>query len=148
KVTVVGIVDADRILYFPDFRAGERAFQQITQVAGRAGRRKTRGNVIIQSRRPEHPIFEKIIQGDYQQFYLQEMAERQRFYYPPFVKIIKITIKHKEVYTAEKAARYLANLLCDISVKKIILGPEKSLVSKIKNQYLYEILVKLDKNEN
>jgi primosomal protein N' (replication factor Y) len=148
KVTVVGIVDADRILYFPDFRAGERAFQQITQVAGRAGRRKTRGNVIIQSRRPDHPIFEKIIEGDYQRFYLQEMAERQRFFYPPFVKIIKITIKHKEVYMAEKAARYLANLLYNISVKKIILGPEKGLVSKIKNHYLYEILIKLDKNEN
>src|SRR5690606_11467113 len=90
----------------------------------------------------------KIIQGDYQKFYLQEMTERQRFFYPPFVKIIKITIKHKEVFLAEKAARYLANLLNNISVKKIILGPEKSLVSKIKNHYLYEILVKLDKNDN
>src|SRR5690606_33176305 len=69
KVTVVGVVDADRILYFPDFRAGERAFQQITQVAGRAGRRNTKGTVVIQSRRPDHPIYGQIIKGDFREFY-------------------------------------------------------------------------------
>ena len=148
KVTVVGIVDADRILYFPDFRAGERAFQQITQVAGRAGRRKAQGKVIIQTRRPDNPIFPKIMQGDYQQFYLEEMADRQRFFYPPFVKIIKLTVKHKEPLLAEKAARHLTNLINTIPVKKIVLGPEKSLVAKVKNQYLYEILVKVEKQGN
>jgi primosomal protein N' (replication factor Y) len=148
KVTVVGIVDADRILYFPDFRAGERAFQQITQVAGRAGRRKEQGKVVIQTRRPDNPIFQKIIHGDYQQFYLEEMADRQRFFYPPFVKLIKITVKHKEPLLAEKAARHLTNLINVIAVKKIVLGPEKSLVGKVKNQYLYEILVKVEKQGN
>ncbi|HLW20564.1 MAG TPA: primosomal protein N' [Cyclobacteriaceae bacterium] len=148
KVTVVGIVDADRILYFPDFRAGERAFQQITQVAGRAGRRKAQGKVIIQTRRPDNPIFQKIIQGDYQNFYLEEMAERKRFFYAPFVKIIKITLKHKDARLAERAAKNLANLIGTSSVKKIILGPEKGLVAKVKNQYLYEILVKLEKSGN
>jgi primosomal protein N' (replication factor Y) len=148
KVTVVGIVDADRILYFPDFRAGERAFQQITQVAGRAGRRKAKGKVIIQSRRPANPIFQKIMQGDYQQFYLEEMADRQRFFYPPFVKIIKITVKHKEPLLAERAARQLTNLLNAIELNKIILGPEKSLVAKVKNQYLYEIYIKLGRQGN
>lgn len=148
KVTVVGIVDADRILYFPDFRAGERAFQQITQVAGRAGRRKSQGKVVIQTRRPDNPIFSKIIQGDYHQFYLEEMADRQRFFYPPFVKLIKITVKHKEAFLADKAARYLINLINAISVKKIVLGPEKGLVAKVKNQYLYEILVKVEKQGN
>src|SRR5690606_12448639 len=73
KVTVVDIVDADRILYFPDFRATERAFHQITQVAGRAGRRKTKGTVVIQSRRPENPLFGQVIQGDFNAFYSQEM---------------------------------------------------------------------------
>jgi primosomal protein N' (replication factor Y) len=148
KVTVVGIVDADRILYFPDFRSGERAFQQITQVAGRAGRRETKGSVIIQSRRPNNPIFGQIIKGNYKDFYLREMKERKQFFYPPFVKIIKITVKHKEDSVAGKAARYLARLLDEIPVKKIILGPEKGLISKIKNQYLYEIVIKLDKAGN
>lgn len=148
KVTVVGIVDADRILYFPDFRASERAFQQITQVAGRAGRRKTQGKVIVQTRRPDNPIFHKIIKGDYQQFYLEEMAERQRFFYPPFVKVIKIIVRHKEAYVAEKAARHLTNLINAIDLKKIVLGPEKGLVAKVKNLYLYEIYIKLERQGN
>jgi primosomal protein N' (replication factor Y) len=148
RVTVVGIVDADRILYFPDFRAGERAFQQITQVAGRAGRRNTRGSVIIQSRRPENPIFAQIMSGDYHKFFLQEMLERKRFLYPPYVKIIKITIKHKEASIAEQASAQLVNLLTTIPVKKVILGPEKGLIFKIKNLFLFEIMVKLDKSGN
>ncbi|AGA78630.1 replication restart helicase PriA [Echinicola vietnamensis] len=148
RVTVVGIVDADRILYFPDFRSGERAFQQITQVAGRAGRRNRRGNVVIQTRRPDHEVFEKVIQGNFSEFYLTEMAERKRFFYPPFVKNVKITSRHKEAKVAEKAAINLANLLKDIPVKKIILGPERALIGKIKNQYLFDIYIKLDRAGN
>ncbi|QDH79583.1 primosomal protein N' [Echinicola soli] len=148
RVTVVGIVDADRILYFPDFRSGERAFQQITQVAGRAGRRNRRGNVIVQTRRPDNVVFEKVIQGNYPEFYLTEMAERKRFFYPPFVKNIKITARHKESKIAEKASRHLTNLLKEIAIKKIILGPERALIGKIKNQYLFDIYVKLDKAGN
>lgn len=148
KVTVVGIMDADRILFFPDFRAGERAFQQITQVAGRAGRRDKKGSVIIQTRKPDQAIFEQIISGDYKHFYLQEMGDRQRFYYPPFVKIIKITTRHKEFKTAEKAAKYLHNLMGEIPVKKILLGPEKGLIGKIKNQYIFESIAKLDRSSN
>jgi primosomal protein N' (replication factor Y) len=148
RVTVVGIMDADRILYFPDFRAGERAFQQITQVAGRAGRRDKRGTVIIQTRKPEQAIFGQIMSGDYKNFYVQEMGERQRFFYPPFVKIIKVTTRHKDYKTAERAARSLHNLLSEIQVKKILLGPEKGLVGKIKNQYIFESIAKLDKSGN
>uniref|UniRef100_UPI0035934D47 replication restart helicase PriA n=1 Tax=Aquiflexum sp. TaxID=1872584 RepID=UPI0035934D47 len=148
RVTVVGIMDADRILYFPDFRAGERAFQQITQVAGRAGRRDKRGTVIIQTRKPEQAIFGQIMSGDYKNFYVQEMGERQRFFYPPFVKIIKITTRHKDFKTAERAARSLHNLMAEIQVKKILLGPEKGLVGKIKNQYIFESIAKLDKAGN
>lgn len=148
RVTVVGVMDADRILYFPDFRAGERAFQQITQVAGRAGRREKKGTVIIQTRKPGEQIFGRIISGDYKNFYIQEMADRQRFFYPPFVKIIKITTRHKDFKTAEKAARQLHNLMGEIDVKKIMLGPEKGLVGKIKNQYIFESIAKLDKSGN
>ncbi|AWW33233.1 primosomal protein N' [Echinicola strongylocentroti] len=148
RVTVVGIVDADRILYFPDFRSGERAYQQITQVAGRAGRRDRQGSVIIQTRRPDNIVFDQVIQGNYTEFYMTEMAERQRFFYPPFVKNIKVTARHKEAKIAEKAARHLANLLKEIPVKKIILGPEKGLIGKVKNQYLFDIYIKLDKTGN
>ena len=148
RVTVVGIMDADRILYFPDFRAGERAFQQITQVAGRAGRRDKRGTVVIQTRKPDQAIFGQIMSGDYKNFYVQEMGERQRFFYPPFVKIIKVTTRHKDFKTAERAARNLHNLMAEIQVKKILLGPEKGLVGKIKNQYIFESIAKLDKAGN
>ncbi|PRY84884.1 replication restart helicase PriA [Mongoliibacter ruber] len=148
KVTVVGVMDADRILFFPDFRAGERAFQQITQVAGRAGRRDKKGKVIIQTRKPDQQIFHQIIQGDYKNFYIQEMGDRQRFFYPPFVKIIKVTTRHKDYKVAERAARSLHNLMGDIPVKKIMLGPEKGLIGKIKNQFIFESIIKIDKAGN
>lgn len=148
KVTVVGVMDADRILFFPDFRAGERAFQQITQVAGRAGRRDKKGKVIIQTRKPDQQIFHQIIQGDYKNFYIQEMGDRQRFFYPPFVKIIKVTTRHKDYKIAERAARSLHNLMGDIPVKKIMLGPEKGLIGKIKNQFIFESIIKIDKAGN
>lgn len=146
KVSLVGIVDADRILYYPDFRSGERAFQQITQVAGRAGRRDKTGKVIIQTRRPDQLIFRQIMEGKYTEFFQQEMGERRQFFYPPFVKNIKITVKHKDFKTAETASFQIKNLLSDIEGRKIILGPEKSLIGKIKNLYLFEIWVKLDRN--
>lgn len=148
NITVVGILDADRILYFPDFRAAERAFQQITQVAGRAGRKEKQGEVVIQTRNPDHHLFAHVISGDYKDFYLQEMGERQRFFYPPFVKIIKVTTKYKEINVAEKAAKHLHNLMNECPVKKIILGPEKGLIGKIKNQYIFESFIKLDKTGN
>lgn len=148
RVTVVGIMDADRILNFPDFRSGERAFQQITQVAGRAGRRNRAGKVIVQTRRTDAPIFHWIASGAYEEFYLQEMAERQKYFYPPFVKLIKISTRHKDFKAGERAAKILHNLLNDIQVKKIMLGPEKGLVGKIKNQYIFESLIKLDKASN
>jgi len=148
RVSLVGIIDADRILFYPDFRSGERAFQQITQVAGRAGRRNVTGNVIIQTRRPDQLIFRQIMSGNYAEFYQQEMGERRQFYYPPFVKNIKIITKHKDFKTAETAALQLKNLLSDIEGRKIILGPEKALIGKIKNLFLFEIWIKLEKNTN
>ncbi|WP_194777800.1 replication restart helicase PriA [Pararhodonellum marinum] len=148
KVTVVGIVDADRILYYPDFRSGERAFQQITQVAGRAGRRGQVGEVIIQTRKPDHYVFDRVIQGDFLPFYLMEMAERQRFFYPPFVKLIRISCRHKNQAIAERASRHLTQMLQEIPVKKIILGPEKGLIGKIKNHYIFETMAKVDRSGN
>nr|MBI1231387.1 primosomal protein N' [Cytophagales bacterium] len=148
KVTVVAVIDADRMLYFPDFRAGERAFQMITQVAGRAGRRDKKGVVILQSRKPDHPIYRQIIEGDFVNFYLQEMAERKRFLYPPFIKLVKVTVKHKDFKTAERTAKHLFQLLAEIPVRKIMLGPERGLVGKIKNMYIFEIFAKIDRSGN
>ncbi|WP_435380172.1 replication restart helicase PriA [Cyclobacterium jeungdonense] len=146
RVSLVGVVDADRILYFPDFRSGERAFQQITQVAGRAGRREKTGDVVIQTRRPDQLIFSQIMSGNYTDFYQQEIRERKQFYYPPFIKNIKVTTKHKDYKTAENASLHLKNLVTTIEAKKIVLGPEKSLIGKIKNLYLFEIWIKLEKS--
>jgi primosomal protein N' (replication factor Y) len=146
RVTVVGILDADRMLYFPDFRAGERAFHQITQVAGRAGRRGDKGQVIIQTRKPDHGIFKQVVLGEYKNFYLQEMGERQKFFYPPFVKMIRVSTRHKDFKTAERASRFLHNMMSEIQVRKILLGPEKGLIGKIKNQFIFESFAKLDKS--
>lgn len=146
RVSLVGIVDADRILFYPDFRSGERAFQQITQVAGRAGRRNKVGNVIVQTRRPEQLIFKEIIEGKYTEFYRQEMGDRRQFFYPPFVKNIKIVVKHKDFKVTETAASQLKNLLSDIGGRKIILGPEKALIGKIKNLFHFEIWIKLERS--
>jgi len=145
-VTVVGVLDADRMLFFPDFRSGERAFQMITQVAGRAGRREKTGTVILQTRKPDHPLFDFVLRGDYVGFFQLEMAERKRFFYPPWVKNIRITVKHKDNKVSEKAAKFLAGLLKEITVRNIVLGPEKGLIGKIKNQYIFEILVKLERH--
>lgn len=148
KVTVVGIWDGDRILNFPDFRSGERAYQQITQVAGRAGRREVQGQVIIQSRNPDNDLYEKVIKGDYFEFFRQEMFDRKKFYYPPYVKLVKITTRHSDFKVSEKAAHALHREMANIAVKKIVLGPEKGIIARIKNQYQFESLIKLDRSGN
>ncbi|WP_343850205.1 replication restart helicase PriA [Algoriphagus jejuensis] len=148
KVTVVGIWDGDRILNFPDFRAGERAYQQITQVAGRAGRRDIKGQVVIQSRNPDNELFEKVIRGEYYEFFRQEMFDRKKFYYPPYVKLVKITTRHADFKVAEKAAHALHREMATIQAKKIVLGPEKGIIARIKNQYQYESMIKLDRGGN
>ena len=148
KVTVVGIWDGDRILNFPDFRAGERAYQQITQVAGRAGRREIQGQVVIQTRNTENELFEKVIKGDYFEFFRQEMFDRKKFYYPPYVKLVKIVTRHALFDVAEKAAHALHREMATIQAKKIVLGPEKGIIARIKNQYQFESMIKLDRSGN
>ncbi|MFN5337961.1 MAG: primosomal protein N' [Bacteroidota bacterium] len=145
RVTVVGIWDGDRILNFPDFRAGERAYQQLTQVAGRAGRRACLGNVIIQTRNPEQALFHQVMEGNYEAFYEAELQDRKAYFYPPFVKLIKITTRHTDFATAEKAAHALHKKLASLALKKIVLGPEKASIFRIKNQFQLESLIKLDK---
>ncbi len=145
KVSLVGIVDADRMLYYPDFRSFERAFQMIVQVSGRAGRRESPGLVIIQTANVAQPFFNNVLRNDYESMYHQEIQERRQFLYPPFVRLVKVTLKHENKAISEKAAVFLKRLLAAELGPDNVLGPEEPIISKIRNLYLMEILVKLGK---
>ncbi len=142
-VSLVGILNADTIINFPDFRAHERAYQLFVQVSGRAGRKEKPGTVIIQTRDPLQPIFRKVRNNDYQSLYEHEIEERMRFGYPPFVRMIKVTVKHMDERVAENAAIVLAKDLTDRMGKQQVLGPEVPYIFKIRNLFLQEVHVKL-----
>jgi primosomal protein N' (replication factor Y) len=145
RVSLVGIFDADRIINFPDFRSHERAFQLITQVSGRAGRRNKKGKVIIQTADTEQNILQRVLESDYEGLYEKEMAERKKYNYPPFCRMIKITVKHVMASLAEKAAVELVGRLTDKLGSARVLGPESPIVDRIRNQYLKDIIIKLEK---
>lgn len=146
KVSLVGIFDADRIIHFPEFRATERAFQMLTQVSGRAGRRGgRRGRVLIQTNNPQQLILQKIIDNDYKGLYDEEIQERQNFNYPPFSRLIKLTVRHPEQHISKQAAERLAAELTDTLGSSRVLGPEQPLVERIRNQFLYDILIKIER---
>lgn len=144
NVNLVGILDADMLLNRPDYRAFERSFQLMTQVAGRAGRRSKRGKVIIQTGDPDHWVIQKVHEHDYEGFYKQEIIERKNYFYPPFYKIIVITLKHKDQHKIDSAANELAGELKAI-FKERILGPEYPIVKRINNQYLKQITIKIER---
>ncbi len=143
KVGLVGILNADSMMNFPDFRSHERAFQLMSQVAGRAGRRKTRGTVIIQTSHPEHPLIQAVQRNDYLGMYNSQMEERQLFKYPPFYRLIEVTIKHKQEPVANKMAQTLATLL-RASLGSRVLGPDKPTIGRIQNYFLKKILLKIE----
>ncbi|MEI6852591.1 MAG: primosomal protein N', partial [Bacteroidota bacterium] len=145
NVSLVGILNADNMLSYPDFRSHERSFQLMSQVSGRAGRRNKRGKVIIQTYNPAHPIIQLVLQNNYAAMCTQQLDQRQRFNYPPFCKLVQITLKHQNTTTLNEAAASLAYDLKLIFPKKVF-GPEYPVVSRIKNLYLKNILLKLDRN--
>lgn len=145
RVALVGVLDVDRLLYFPDFRAGERCFQLLTQVSGRAGRRAKQGQVIIQTNNPKHPVLQQIVQHDYEQMYRSELAERQQFLYPPYVRLVRIILKHTDRDLVQAAATTLAHDLRE-QLRQDVLGPQTPLIAKVKNQYLMDIWVKVKKD--
>ena len=147
KVSLVGIFDADRMMHFPDFRAHERTFQLITQVSGRAGRREKKGKVIIQTYTPNDTVLRLIKEHNFQGFYEKEIAERRQFKYSPYHRLINIVLKHKDVRTCREGSQYLANLLVSSFGESRILGPNEALIAKIRNQYIWEILVKLERDK-
>lgn len=143
NVSLVGILNADTLLNFPDFRSFERAYQLMAQVAGRSGRKQKRGNVIIQTYSPENPIIKSVQDNDYENMYRNEMIERKNFLYPPFCKLIQITTVHKDYQLTNRAARDLA-ILMRLQFGKNVLGPEYPSVARIKNKFLKHVLLKVE----
>jgi len=138
------VLNADNMLSFPDFRAYERSYQLMTQVGGRAGRTGERGQVIIQAAKPEHPILQYVIGNDYAGMYASQLAEREKFRYPPFYRLIRLTLKHKSKEIVHLAAKELAEYLGKIFGRRV-LGPETPLISRVQNYYLENILLKIEK---
>jgi primosomal protein N' (replication factor Y) len=141
-VGLVGVIHADQQLYFPHFRAVERTFQLLVQVSGRAGRRETPGEVIVQTYNPSHPVFADVALNDYLSFYNREIEERRLWGYPPFTHLIKLTLKHHNRATVRKAAIALAGQLRE-RIQKGILGPAEPHPGKVRNQYLMNLGVKI-----
>lgn len=146
-VGLVGVINADMQLYFPNFRSEERTYQLLTQVSGRAGRKHSPGKVIVQTYRPDHPVFADLALGDFRSFYNREIKERKAFFYPPFSRLIKITLKHVKKQTVDGASRILANALRK-KLDKQVLGPAEPQIGRIRNQYLMDIGIKLPPNIN
>ena len=148
NIELVVIPKADALIYVQDFRAEERAYQLITQVAGRAGRVSGEGKILIQTYNPSHSIFELIKNQNVKEIYDYFLDERKKFLYPPFVKLIMIELKHRKEDKLNRASQFLGSVLRKYIPEECILGPEKSPIARINNLYQYQILLKFPKNKN
>lgn len=145
NVAIVGVLSADQLLQFPDFRASERAFQLMVQVSGRAGRKNKRGKVIIQAFNTAHPVLQEVIDNAYQKLYEREIEERKAFKYPPFYRIIKITLKHKKPDVLNTASRLYSQAIKQY-LGAWVLGPAVPYVSRVRTYYLIDFLIKLPRD--
>jgi primosomal protein N' (replication factor Y) (superfamily II helicase) len=146
NVALVGVLAADQLIRFPDFRASERAYQLMTQVAGRAGRKKSQGKVLIQAYATQHPVILEAQKSDFQSFINRELIERQTFRYPPFTRLIHLHIEHKDEKTAATAAAYMAtNLRIKLGPERV-LGPVLPPIPRLRNFYGQNIMLKLEKS--
>ena len=144
NVSLVCILNADNMLSYPDFRAGERSFQLMAQVSGRSGRKNKQGRVIIQTYNSGHPIIRDVVKNDYENMFRQQLLERKKFNYPPYVRLVLLRLKHKDPELLSKAAAELAKSLRKIFGKRI-LGPEFPMVARIMNYYIKHIMVKIER---
>lgn len=144
NVTLIGILSADSLLNYPDFRAHERSYQLMAQVSGRAGRRQKQGKVIIQTAEPKHKIIDFVKENNYEALYANELYERRQFHYPPFHRLIQVDVKHKEIEVLNMAAKQLSDNLRHVLGNRV-LGPEFPLVNRIRNYYIKSILLKIEK---
>jgi primosomal protein N' (replication factor Y) len=145
NVRLAGIMNADTMLNFPDFRAFEKSFQQMAQVSGRAGRKHKRGTVIIQTTDKKHPILQFVIENDYYGMFLSQMEVRKTYKYPPFYRLIRLTVKDKQNELVDLSSKMLADELKKIFGSRV-LGPEYPMIPRIKNKYLKTILIKFERN--
>ncbi|MCB0475365.1 MAG: primosomal protein N', partial [Flavobacteriaceae bacterium] len=146
NVSLVGVMNADNMLNFPDFRAHERSFQLLTQVAGRAGRSGKRGRVIIQTYNPFHKILQQVTTNDYMEMYKEQLDERYAHNYPPISRLVRITLKHKDFLKVSTSADWLYRSLYN-SFGSMVLGPSSPAVSRIRNQHIKTLLIKLPKDK-
>ena len=142
NVSLVGILNADTMLNFPDFRAHERAYQMMVQVSGRAGRSKKQGNVAIQTYNPYHQILQQVSTTNYGEMYKEQLQERWQYKYPPYYRLIKITLKHKDYNRVDTGVNWLTKALQN-SFGEYVLGPTAPAVSRIRNQYIKNIVIKI-----
>jgi len=146
RVTLIGIINADTIINFPDFRAYERSYSLFSQVAGRAGRREKAGKVIIQTYTPNHRVFEQVVNHDYEGMFITEVTERKNFMYPPFYRIIRIDVKHTDNQVCYQGAAQLASTL-RAQLGARVLGPEVPLVGRVRNYFIQTITLKVERND-
>ena len=147
NVSLVGIMNADNMLNFPDFRAHERSYQLMVQVSGRAGRASKRGKVAIQTYNPHHQILQQVSTNAFEEMYKEQLDERWQYHYPPFYRIIKITLRHKDFNRVEEGAIWLGKSLISI-FKHDILGPSTPGISKIRNYYIRTIIIKIPQKQS
>ncbi len=147
NVSLVGIMNADSMLTFPDFRAYERAYQLMTQVAGRAGRKNKQGKVLIQTYNPYHNTIQQVTQNDYKGMFKEQMYERLNFKYPPFYRLIRLQMKHVDFNKVKEASNWLAANMRNNINGILVLGPQEPSINRIRNQYIQIVLIKLPINQ-
>ena len=146
-VELVGILNADNLLNNPDFRAAERAFQLMTQVAGRAGRRAVPGEVVIQTSDPEHPVLRQVAAGDYASMARQQLADRESFFYPPYARLVALTLRHRDPQRVRAAAQELAARLRERFGRRV-LGPMAPPVDRVRGEWLAGLLLKIESGKS
>ena len=145
NVSLVGIMNADNMLYHPDFRAFERSFQMMTQVAGRAGRAAKQGKVVIQTYNPAHNTIQQVTNTDYVGMYKEQLYDRQIYKYPPYFRIIKLTLKQRDFDKLKEGSMWLYKVLSQ-NLNMPVLGPEEPAISRIRNEYIRTIIIKIPQN--
>ena len=143
RVTLVGVLNADNLLNAPDYRASERAFQTIMQFAGRGGRGTERGEVIIQTAEPDHPILQQIARGDYEAMAREQSAERQSFFYPPYSRLVGLTLRFHDIKVLHGAAVELATALRQRFAQRV-LGPTVPPIDRVRGEHIVEIMLKIE----
>ena len=142
NVTLVGILNADNLLNQPNFRAYERAYQMMMQVSGRAGRSEKKGKVVIQTYNPYHNTIQQVLGNDYMGMYKEQIYERQNFKYPPFFRLVKLTLKHRDFDKLKEGSMWIYNVLSQ-NLDMPVLGPEEPAINRIRNEYIRTIMVKI-----